>query len=201
MTLWPQILTIRNRRYCYFTQRKCVYFPSYYLANILLCFLNSQINLYFYTNTSAFSLALRICSITKACPKRRQHTAWCRARFGSTNTFRSKGEPQCPQNTFLWMVSLKCKSQSQKPLSLPSRLSKCHCCTPQNAATFGKYPNWDFSVLTSHHRAITFATQRQTGKNAYKSGRMLEGCGYVVSPFCLRPASLLPPFCLRCGND
>ena len=96
-------------------------------------------------------------------------------------------------------------SRAQEPIakfpSLPSRLCKRHCCTPQNAAIFSKFPNWAFSALASRHGAITFAAQCQTGKNAYKSGRMPEGCEYVVSPSCLPSASLLPPFCLRYGND
>ena len=105
------------------------------------------------------------------------------------------------ENTFPWVASLGRKSQSQKPLSLPSRLYKCHCCTPQNGAIFSKFPNWAFSSLVSRHGAITFAAQCQTSKNPYKSGRMPEGCEQVVSPLCPPSASPLPPFCLRYGTD
>ena len=79
-------------------------------------------------------------------------------------------------NTFLGIVSLERKSQSQKSLSLPSRLCKRHCCTPQNGAIFSKFPNWAFSAIAPCHGAITFAARCKIGKNAYKSDRMPEGC-------------------------
>ena len=80
------------------------------------------------------------------------------------------------KNTFFGIVSLERKSQSQKSLSLPSRLCKRHCCTPQNGAIFSKFPNWAFSAIAPRHGAITFAALCKIGKNAYKSDRMPEGC-------------------------
>ena len=100
---------------------------------------------------------------------------------------------------FWWFLS-GARAVSKFP-SLPSQLCKCHCCTTQNGAIFGRFPNWAFSALASRHEAITFAAHNRAGKNAYKSGRMPEGSELVVRPFCFPSASLLPPFCLRYGND
>lgn len=51
--------------------------------------------------------AQRICPMTWSTQTSTTQTAWCRARFVSTDIPRSKGKPQCPQKThsFGWLLS------------------------------------------------------------------------------------------------
>ena len=145
-------------------------------------------------------VAQRICSVTWSTNMLTTHCTH-RLGFDSTDVFRCKRRVSTPMKHIPFDSFSRAQGAISKFPSLPSQLCKCHCCTSQNGAIFGKFPNWAFSALASRHGAITFAAQCQTGKNACKSGRMPEGCEEYVRPFCLRSASLPPPFCLRYGND